>query len=275
MSNIGWVIYSREDAEKNKGFIRMLKEDFDQYDVELKLVILEEIDKPEVFVKNANIDFAINRSRNSYIAELLEKREIRVFNNSMVTDIANNKGKNYKYLEGIVPFLPIIYQREVIGSHESIRDFTYPYVIKSCCGHGGSQVFLVHNEDEKKQALSKIKDKYVIQKLCSDIGKDVRVYVIGNKIVKAVLRTSKESFKSNYSLGGSAREYNLNNYEIAMVKQILNKFKIDYGGIDFTFHNGKAVFNEIEDAVGARMLYSVCDIDIAKLFVDYIIGEIS
>ena len=33
-----------------------------------------------------------------------------------------------------------------------------------------------------------------------------------------------------------------------MVKQILNKFKIDYGGIDFTFHNGKAVFNEIEDA---------------------------
>ena len=87
-------IYSREDAEKNKGFIRMLKEDFDQYNVELKLVILEEIDKPEVFVKNANIDFAINRSRNSYIAELLEKREIRVFNNSMVTDIANNKGKN-------------------------------------------------------------------------------------------------------------------------------------------------------------------------------------
>ena len=124
MSNIGWVIYSREDAEKNKGFIRMLKEDFDQYNVELKLVILEEIDKPEVFVKNANIDFAINRSRNSYIAELLEKREIRVFNNSMVTDIANNKGKNYKYLEGIVPFLPIIYQREVIGSHESIRDLS-------------------------------------------------------------------------------------------------------------------------------------------------------
>lgn len=275
MSNIGWVIYSREDAEKNKGFIRMLKEDFDQYNVELKLVILEEIDKPEVFVKNANIDFAINRSRNSYIAELLEKREIRVFNNSMVTDIANNKGKNYKYLEGIVPFLPIIYQGEVIGSYESIQNFTYPYVIKSCCGHGGSQVFLVHNEDEKKQALSKIKDEYVIQKLCSDIGKDVRVYVIGNKIVKAVLRTSKESFKSNYSLGGSAREYNLNNYEIAMVKQILNKFQIDYGGIDFTFHNGKAVFNEIEDAVGARMLYSVCDIDIAKLFVDYIIGEIS
>lgn len=184
MSNIGWVIYSREDAEKNKGFIRMLKEDFDQYNVELKLVILEEIDKPEVFVKNANIDFAINRSRNSYIAELLEKREIRVFNNSMVTDIANNKGKNYKYLEGIVPFLPIIYQGEVIGSHESIQDFTYPYVIKSCCGHGGSQVFLVHNEDEKKQALSKIKDEYVIQKLCSDIGKDVRVYVIGTKLLR-------------------------------------------------------------------------------------------
>ena len=50
MSNIGWVIYSREDAEKNKGFIRMLKEDFDQYNVELKLVILEEIDN-QVYIK--------------------------------------------------------------------------------------------------------------------------------------------------------------------------------------------------------------------------------
>ena len=56
-------------------------------------------DEQELERLSRAIDFAINRSRNSYIAELLEKREIRVFNNSMVTDIANNKGKNYKYLE--------------------------------------------------------------------------------------------------------------------------------------------------------------------------------
>ena len=89
MSDIGWVIYSREDAEKNKGFIRMLKEDFDQYNVELKLVILEEIDKPEVFVKNANIDFAIDVYKRQKLYLVNEN------NNYMIIDYKNNSYKSY------------------------------------------------------------------------------------------------------------------------------------------------------------------------------------
>ena len=39
-------------------------------------------------------------------------------------------------------------------------------------------------------------------------------------------------------------------------------------------NNGKAVFNEIEDAVGARMIYEKTDIDIVGIFVDYIVEKI-
>ena len=35
-------------------------------------------------------------------------------------------------------------------------------------------------------------------------------------------------------------------------------------------HNGKWVLNEIEDAVGARMLYSLADFDIVKEYAAYI-----
>ena len=38
--------------------------------------------------------------------------------------------------------------------------------------------------------------------------------------------------------------------------------------------NGKDI-NEIEDAVGARMLYQCTDIDIVKLYTQYILNEIS
>lgn len=39
---------------------------------------------------------------------------------------------------------------------------------------------------------------------------------------------------------------------------------MDFAAIDFIFNNGQAAFNEIEDAAGARMLYSISDIDIVK-----------
>ena len=189
------------------------------------------------------------------------------FNSSIVTDIANDKVKTYEFLKGVVPFLPVRCEGKEIYSEIEGNDFVYPYVLKSCSGHGGSQVFMVANNDERQEAINQLNgDKYLIQQCCSDLGKDVRVYILNNEIVAAVLRTSTKSFKSNYSLGGNVQLYKLNDEEKNMVEHILEKLHLDYAGIDFTFHNGKAVFNEIEDAVGARMLYQVSDIDIVNEF---------
>ena len=268
----GWIIYSKNDIEKNKIFVEMLKRHFGKYLISLNLIILEEMCDIESYEMP---DFAINRSRDYKIAEMLEKREVRVFNNSKVTKIANDKAKTYEYIKDIVPFMPVLCDKKVIISDKQKDDdeFQYPYVIKTCRGHGGNQVFMVENLQQEKEVLQSIrKEKYIVQQVCSDLGKDVRVYVLGNKIVEAVLRTSSESFKSNYSLGGCVQKYALNQEEKKMVYEIVDRLSLDYAGIDFTFHNGKAVFNEIEDAVGARMLYEISKIDIVEKFSKYIIG---
>lgn len=285
----GWIIYSKDDFGKNSGFVEMFRDRFAEYEIELETIIIEELEKnsQEGYCLNKEElpDFAINRSRNATISRQLENCGIRVFNSAEVTEICNNKGKNYEYLKGVVPFLPVKYNGKIIISDivknnmnvDSVmpEKLEYPYVIKSCAGHGGSQVFMVNNRDEEKQALEKLKDiPYLIQQCCSDLGKDVRIYIIGNEIVAAVLRTSKDSFKSNYSLGGKVEPYTLNNSEVDMVKSIIEKLPLDYAGIDFTFHNGKAVFNEIEDAVGARMLYQVSDLDIVQIYVQYIVNQL-
>lgn len=260
----GWIIYSRKDFEKNQRFIDLLRESFEPYDIQLELVVLEQ------GIPKKIPDFAVNRSRDGKVANYLEKKGVRVFNNSQVTKIANDKEKTYRFLKGSVPYMA------VEGIQTPPDGLQYPYVIKSCFGHGGSQVFLVHNKEEEVQVLRRLKgEKYLKQKLASDIGKDVRVYIIGNKIIAAMLRTSTESFKSNYTLGGSARQYQLSTEEIHMVNTILEKMPMDYGGIDFIFHQGKPVFNEIEDAVGARMLYENTDIHSIKLFAEYIVEQLT
>ena len=115
---------------------------------------------------------------------------------------------------------------------------------------------------------------YVYQKPCDTLGKDLRVWVIGGEIITAILRESKTDFRSNFCLGGSAMPYTLSSDEKQLVKRITALVKSDYIGIDFVFNNGRLVFNEIEDTVGARMVYDQTDIDILSLYCDYIKEEL-
>lgn len=259
----GYIIYNTEDLAKNQRFIKFITETLNEYNIDVELVITDRLK----LVETENPDFVINRSRNADVSRYFEEKNIRVFNSGKVTEIANDKRKSYEFLEGIVPFMPLISEEEAESSGK-------PYIIKSCNGHGGTQVFMVENTQQKNEAIKKMKgNDFIFQKCCSDLGRDVRVYVMGNEIVQAMERTSTESFKSNYSLGGKAKTYTLKDYEISMVKKILNVLPMDYAGIDFIFHKGKAVFNEIEDAVGARMIYENTDIHIVKLFAEYIARE--
>ena len=81
--------------------------------------------------------------------------------------------------------------------------------------------------------------------------------------------------------GGSSSDYQLllesisnlfqdTEKEKSLVKRILSLVESDYIGIDFLFDGGHLIFNEIEDTVGARMVYDKTDIDIIKLYCDYI-----
>ena len=87
------------------------------------------------------------------MGELLEQKGVRVFNSSSVTRIANNKGITYEFLKDVVPFLAVKYGNEIIESKIENKGFEYPYVIKSCSGHGGSQVFLVNTARKKNRLL--------------------------------------------------------------------------------------------------------------------------
>ena len=126
---IGWLIYSAVDVEKNKYYIQMYKDKFKEHFIEIKLVIVEELENMEQYVKCNKVDFAINRSRNHIMGELLEQKGVRVFNSSSVTRIANNKGITYEFLKDVVPFLAVKYGNEIIESKIENKGFEYPYVI--------------------------------------------------------------------------------------------------------------------------------------------------
>ena len=247
----GWIIYQKDGAEKNKSFIEHFVATAKKYNHNLELKYANEIAMPYP-------DFAIVRAFDYRINETLESAGVKVFNNSHFAKLSNDKELCYKYVkENGIEIMPTYFEKSECK--------TFPLVVKSAMGHGGSEVVLVKNEAQLHKAIKKI-PRPIFQEVASDIGKDLRLYVMKNEIVVGMLRQSKNDFRSNYSLGADASIYNLSSKEREIANKVISLFEIDYGGVDFVFNDGKIIFNETEDAVGARMLYDKTYIDIIKLW---------
>lgn len=242
----GILIYSREEAKRNEFSVNKFRENLG-----VALMYEDKIDF------SAPADFVINRTNNAAVAQEFESRNIRVFNPSSLTRLANDKQRCYEFMsENGIEIMPVNYKK-------------LPLVEKPSNGKGGRGVRLI------KSGEVDFKEGYVYQKPASDLGRDLRVWLIGGKIIAAVLRKSDTDFRSNYCLGGSAQVYTLSESEKALVNKIASLVKYDYIGIDFVFDSGRPVFNEIEDTVGARMVYDKTEIDILSLYCDYIKKEMS
>lgn len=265
----GLLIYDTIGAKRNEWFLNRLISNFrrDNIDLELRLIDNEKISEIE------NVDFAIVRTIAPQVNKFLESFGVKVFNNFNTSLIANDKWETYLLCRSLGISTMPTYQ-----DVDSIDLCGFPFVIKSCNGHGGTEVFWVDNSDEltaAKDYFKLLNKRFIIQKPCSDLGKDMRIYVMGDKIISSVLRYNPVSFKSNYSLGGKVQKTEPATYQIDMVKKIISYLKSDYVGIDFIFDNGKWVLNEIEDVVGARMLYEVASIDIASMYCSYIKSKLN
>lgn len=256
----GAIIYFRNSLKGNENYIKWYVDKFAGKNIDFELLCVEDIDYSNL------PDFAICRFIAPEITAELEKRGVRCFNNSFVSKICNDKLRTYEYIsQNGIEIMPLL--------NKNTEKF--PVVVKSKNGHGGTEVYMVENREQLCGKLDLLGDNYVIQTPCNNLGKDVRVYVIGNRIIAAMLRISDKDFRSNFCLGGRAEVYNLSPYERQIVEKVISLFDFDFVGIDFIFNNGKIVFNEIEDVVGSRMIYTYTDIDIVGEYVDYIVEKVA
>ncbi|MGF7144236.1 gamma-F420-2:alpha-L-glutamate ligase [Anaerotaenia torta] len=295
---VGWIIYYRDSAVYNKNYIQFYLEEGRRLGIEIRLLLVEEIEfgireggyfltykgqKPE------QPDFAICRAIYPLLNRHLEAMGIRVFNNSMVSEICNDKARTYQYLAktGIKMVDTCFCRNNQLDA--VMNTAKEPVVIKAVDGHGGTQVFLYQGEQASSGSVCEKKEFWegtspaslirtgigssdlVVQPLTGSRHQDLRVYILGREIVAAVLRTAKEGFKSNFSLGGEVSLYSLGQEEIAIVDRITSEFDFGLVGIDFIIGDeGELIFNEIEDVVGSRMLYQCSDLNIVERYLNFI-----
>lgn len=278
----GWLVYTKEDYERNSAFaqrfldlgnnnrstIRLIYKDDIYYGTyHNTLCILDRDGSPM-----STPDFVINRSIDPLFSRHLENMNVRVYNSGRVAEICNDKARTYLEVSRLgIPMVDTLFIDKKALLDGKFR-FEYPIVIKTVDGRSGKEVFLAESENDVIDIVSKIpKERFVAQRLCSKPGRDVRVFVVGKNIVGAALRQSKVNFKANISLGGFAEPYFLNEKEKGYVNKIAEHFDFGMVGIDFIFdENGDFLFNEIEDVAGSRTLSMTSNADIVKLYLEHI-----
>ncbi len=262
---IGYLIYDEQGKNRNAWFIDRLISFAKENGVTLKLVLDTEY-------KSLPLpNFTIVRCINPLINEFYQDNGVIVFNNYIVSKIANDKYESYLFAKKLnIPVMETSLLKDF-----NVENFEKgEFVVKSRNGHGGKQVYLVKSKKDYENLEILSEEDYIVQNLSDTLGVDTRVYCLEKKVVLAVKRTSNKDFRSNFSLGGNIERVEITKEQKEIVNKILNELSPTFIGVDFIFDKGKWVLNEMEDPVGSRMIYKVSDIDIAKEYMVSVINTV-
>ena len=207
------------------------------------------------------------------ISEHFERMGIPVFNNSTVCRVCNDKRMTYQFLQGL-PMPETLFLSPLQKMPNP--DPNYPAILKPACSHGGDRVLLVNNETEWQEATARILPEPALQQnVVTEAGRDLRVYVLGGKILAGVMRTAREGVVSNFKQGGHVALHELTAEEHTLAQKVIDRFEtsgapLHMAGVDLLYDNGHPVIGEVEDVVGSRMLYNTSTIDIVALYLEHI-----
>ncbi|MDQ0254667.1 RimK family alpha-L-glutamate ligase [Evansella vedderi] len=231
-------------------------------------------------------DFVFFWDKDLSLARHLEKVGLRLFNSSRTIEICDDKSLTSQILADHNIRMP----KTVIAPmvYSEICDFSmykyivdelgFPLVIKEAYGSFGEQVYLVHNEVELIEKIKALKNKkYIIQEFIqSSYGRDIRLNVVGNKVVAAMQRKSESDFRANITAGGKTYEYEPSEEEKKLAVRCSQLVGADFSGVDLLFgEDGKPVLCEINSNSHFKTIYDCTGIDVAEYMMRYIKEELS
>jgi len=153
----------------------------------------------------------------------------------------------------------------------------FPCVVKVITGSYGEGVHLCERKKDYKKLVEFVenlgnKKTMIVQEYLDDEpGTDLRVLVIGGKVVGAMKRTAPEGdFRANITNGGTGENYPLSDEIEYVARETARALDLDIAGIDLLFdHRGFRVC-EANSNPGFRGFENYCGVDVADLITEYI-----
>lgn len=152
----------------------------------------------------------------------------------------------------------------------------FPCVVKVVTGSHGAGVYLCENRKQFEDLTELIsaldfKNSMIVQEYVQySEGRDLRVIVVGGRVVGAMLRQSTDgSFKANISRGGEGSVFEITD-EIEMISiQVAKVLNLDIAGVDLLFHQDGFRICEANSSPGFRGFEQALGVNIPRKIFEY------
>lgn len=149
---------------------------------------------------------------------------------------------------------------------------SYPMILKECFSSFGMGVYKAENRDEMIALICRYGSREcIIQEYINASGSDVRLQMVGDECVAAMMRSNDSDFRSNLTNGGVMNSYNPTDEDIMLARAVMRSLSLDFAGIDIMHdQDGKPVFCEANSNAHFKNLFDLTGINVAEAMIKYI-----
>ena len=290
--NKGWMLVKQKFMDSYE--TQRLLEEFGNHDIEVKLIDPNEIDifvnkenKQSILVNGKSLPlpkFVFPRTGSGttyYIKAVIrhfERMGVPVINSSDAIDNVKDKLYTHQILAQSNLDIPnTMLLKHPIDISFVEKNIGFPVIVKKISGSYGRGVFLCENKKQLQQLLTMAeltKKSYdiIIQEFVKDTwGKDLRVFVVNNKVVGCMMRQSTDDdFRANLSRGGEGFPYEVNEQIEWLSSESSKALGLDIAGVDLLFQNGGYKICEVNSNPGFEGMEMFTKKNIAGEIVSFI-----
>ena len=290
--NKGWMLVKQKFMDSYE--TQRLLEEFGNHDIEVKLINPNEIDifvnkenKQSILVNGKSLPlpkFVFPRTGSGttyYIKAVIrhfERMGVPVINSSDAIDNVKDKLYTHQILAQSNLDIP----NTMLLKHPIDIDFVeknigFPVIVKKISGSYGRGVFLCEDKKQLNQLvtmaeLTKKSYDIIIQEFIKDTwGKDLRVFVVNDKVVGCMMRqATDDDFRANITRGGEGFPYEVNEQIEWLSSESSKALDLDIAGVDLLFQNGGYKICEVNSNPGFEGMENFTKKNIAGEIVSFI-----
>lgn len=286
----GWIIYNGNlSGSKFRDFAEWLQQAAAQRGINTKIYqnneLLVSIGSRylRLLDQGSLPHFVLFTDKDTYLARQFELLGVRVFNRATTIEISDDKIATYQALaEHQLPIPRTIVAPKIFSGTDApefgdidaiIAQLGLPMIIKEAYGSFGEQVYLIQTKQELMEKIIEIAGRpFVFQEFIqTSFGKDMRLHVVGDKVVAAMVRHSTDNFRANITTGGSMQPYQPTVQDKKLAITAAKSIEADFAGVDLLFGpDDSRIICEINSNAHIRNMYDCTGINVADDIIDYV-----
>jgi len=292
----GWIIYNGAlRIKKNEVLVKKLAEEGLKKGIRLQLIKNNTlIPMYDAFGKATlestalleTPDFIIFWDKDIVLARHLEIMGFKLFNRSKAIENCDNKILMHQKLaqSGIrLPktiFNPFVFREQDVTMayiHKVRQLLGDTIVFKEAYGSFGMQVYLIRSEKELLERYKMMGNRpFIMQEYIeSTYGRDLRVNIIGDKVVGAMIRKNDNDFRANITLGGRGVITEITDKQREMALKAHKILRLDFSGVDILYgEDDQPILCEVNSNVNYLSYEEISRFNFSAYLLDYITSKL-